>query len=149
MRCEEIMNRDITYVRADEPVERAARTMRNKDVGFLPVCKENKKVIGVLTDRDVVIRVVAESKPAMTPVERVFTPRVVSCSPSDDVEKAERLMADNQVSRIVCLDDTGQLLGVISLSDIAEREDSFRTSRTLRVIKKEEALRPTAPIRQH
>ena len=120
MLCEDIMNRDIECISAVDSVQEAARRMRDENLGFLPVCDESNEVLGTITDRDVAIRAVAESLPATTPVEDVMTSEVVSCSPKDGIETALQLMAENHRSRIMCLDEEGRLVGIISLADIAQ-----------------------------
>jgi CBS domain-containing protein len=134
MKCEKIMKRDIECVSPTETVEAAARRMRDENLGFLPVCDPSKRALGTLTDRDLAIRVLASGKPANTPVEDVMTREVVACRPSDDIEKAEQLMAKNQKSRMMCLDDQGHVVGVISLSDIAQHEKGPKAAETLRKV---------------
>jgi CBS domain-containing protein len=120
MLCEDIMKTDVESVSPIDTIEDAARKMRDENLGFLPVCDETRQVLGTITDRDIAIRGVAESLPGTTPVEDVMTSEVVSCSPKDTVDTALQLMAENHKSRIMCLDDEGRLIGIISLSDIAQ-----------------------------
>lgn len=134
MKCEKIMKRDIECVSPTDTAEAAARRMRDENVGFLPVCDPSKKALGTLTDRDLAIRVLGAGKPARTLVEEIMTREVVACRPSDDIEKAEQLMAKNQKSRMMCLDDQGHVVGVISLSDLAQHEKGPRAADTLRKI---------------
>lgn len=138
MRCEEIMKRDVECVSPRDTVEDAASRMRDANVGFLPVCDESNKVLGTLTDRDIAIRLVAARKPGGTHVEDVMTSEVVACRPEDDVREAENAMAQHQKSRIMCTDAGGRLLGVISLSDIAQHETGERASETLREVSERE-----------
>jgi CBS domain-containing protein len=113
--------------------------MRDQNVGFLPVCEQRTKPVGTITDRDIAIRVVAEDKPNTTPVDQVMTSEVISARPDDDLQTAQELMAKHHKSRIMCVDDRGMLVGVISLSDIAQHEDQGRASRTLREVSEREA----------
>jgi CBS domain-containing protein len=138
MLCQEVMKREVHCVSLKDTVEEAARRMRDANIGFLPVCDQAKKVIGALTDRDIAIRVVAAGKPTTTPVEAAMTRQVVACRPSDDLEHAQGLMAEGQKSRIMCLDADGHLVGVISLSDIAQHEDDARASDTFRQVTERE-----------
>src|SRR5215813_12298384 len=138
MRCQEIMKKDVESVFLTDTVQVAARRMRDKNVGFLPVCDESKRVVGTITDRDLAIRVLADASPSTTRVDEVRTREVVCCAPQDDLEKAEKLMAKNQKSRIMCLDTKGQLVGIISLSDIAEKDES-KASSTLRQVAERES----------
>lgn len=139
MRCEQIMKKDVECATPRDSIESVAVKMRDQNVGFMPVCDEEMKVLGTLTDRDIAVRLVAQGKPASTPVEEIMTKDCVSCSPSDDLARAEELMAQNQKSRIMCTDEEGCLLGVISLSDIAQHQSGDSASRTLRQVSEREA----------
>jgi CBS domain-containing protein len=119
MRCNELMKTDVAFVRPSDEVKRAADLMRSRNVGFLPVCSDEKKVVGVITDRDIAVRCVADGKPATTQVREVMTREVVACRPDDDVKAAELAMTRHRRSRILCLGDHQYLLGVISLSDFS------------------------------
>jgi len=132
------MKKDIESVSPTESVQRAAERMRDQKVGFLPVCDSSRKVLGAITDRDLVIRVLASGQAANTPIEDVMTRETVCCRPEDDLRIAEDLMGSKQKSRIMCLDAGGRLVGVISLSDIAQQE-SAEASKTLREVSAREA----------
>ncbi|MBN9159639.1 MAG: hypothetical protein BGO98_10395 [Myxococcales bacterium 68-20] len=119
MRCEQLMNTDVAFVRPSEDVRRAAMLMRSRNVGFLPVCSDERKVVGVITDRDIAVRCVAEGRPVTTEIREVMTREIVACRPEDDIETAGRAMIRHQRSRIVCLGEHQYLLGVISLSDLS------------------------------
>ena len=138
MRCADMMKTDVKCIAPDESVQEAACRMRDENIGFLPVCQESKEVEGTLTDRDIAIRVVADGKAASTAASEAMTRDVVACSPEDDVEHAQELMAQHRKSRIMCIDDDGRLMGVISLSDIARRRGSD-ASETLRQVSGREA----------
>jgi CBS domain-containing protein len=138
MLCEEIMKRDVELVYEDQAALVAAEAMRRANIGFLPVCRRTGEVVGALTDRDLAVRLVAEDLPASTSVRNVMTRYVVACRATDDIERAEELMARHQKSRIVCLDQAGRLAGVLSLSDIAQWEPD-RASDMLREVSSREA----------
>lgn len=140
MRCEEIMKKDVECVRRNDAVKVAAKKMRDENIGFLPVCEDGMKVLGTITDRDLAIRILAEdSRGANTPIGDVMTKEVVACRPSDDIRRAEELLASHQKSRIMCLDDNGILVGVISLSDLAQADEGEPVARTLRQVTEREA----------
>jgi CBS-domain-containing membrane protein len=134
MLCEEIMKGDVQCVSSRDTVEDAARAMRDEDLGFLPVCDQSGKVLGTITDRDIAIRLVAAKRPGITAIGDVMTRGVVSCSPKDNILRAQELMAEHHKSRIICLDNAGGLVGVISLSDIAQHERGARAAETLRQV---------------
>ena len=134
MRCEDIMKEDVECVDPKESVQEAARRMRDANVGFLPVCDSSKKVLGALTDRDIAIRIVAEGRPPTTAAADVMTREVVACRPDADVRDAEQLMGTRQKSRMIVADEDGRLVGVISLSDIAQVEEGSRASETMKQV---------------
>lgn len=118
--CREIMKRDVHCLAPSDSAIAAAGLMRDQNVGFLPVCDERRKVMGTITDRDLAIRCLAEQLEGSTPVEQIMTREVVACDPEDDLFEAAALMATHRKSRIMCIGQDGVLVGVISLSDIAQ-----------------------------
>jgi CBS domain-containing protein len=138
MRCEEIMKADVECCSPRDTVYDAACRMRDENVGFLPICDQSRKVLGTLTDRDICVRLVAGEKSGDTLIEEIMTREVVTCSPEDDVGAAEAMMAENHKSRMMICDRDGRLVGVISLSDLAQL-DSERVSETLRQVSEREA----------
>jgi len=139
MRCEEIMKRDVHCVQPTDPVQAAARRMRDADIGFLPVCDSSRKVLGAITDRDIALRIVADGRPPTTAIGDVMTREVVACAPGDDVRRAEELMGKQHKSRMIVADEEWRLVGVISLSDIAQVEDASRASQTMKQVTEREA----------
>jgi len=146
MLCETLMKSSVECVTPDESVVSAARLMRDGNLGFLPVCEEySGRVLGAITDRDIALRLVAERRPLWTRVEDVMTRDVIACGPEDDLEAAEDLMAENQVSRIMCIDEDEQVVGVISLSDIAQL-DGAHAVHTLEQVSARESTFQSASI---
>lgn len=139
MRCEDIMKRNAECIGPTRAVQEAARRMRTSNIGFLPVCDSNGKVLGAITDRDIAVRVVAEGLPLTTAVADVMTTEVVACRPDDEVTDAKQLMGWHQKSRVMVTNENGCLVGVISLSDIAKVEERSRASQTKREITEREA----------
>lgn len=139
MRCDEVMKAEVERVGLQDTLLHAARLMRDRGIGFLPVCDEAGRALGTITDRDIVVRACAEGR-AMgeTHVEAAMTREVVSCAPDDDLEACEALMAERRKSRIMVCDEDERLLGVISLSDVARNERARRAGKTLRKIAKRE-----------
>lgn len=142
MRCDEVMTSEVEFCTVGETVVDAARKMRTMNIGFLPVCQSEGTVVGLLTDRDLVLRVLAENRSAETRVEEVMTEEVVSCLPSDELARAEDLMRTNQKQRVVCIDETGRLAGVISLADIAQFDTDARTGALLSDVSEREVSSP-------
>ncbi len=106
--------------------------MREHSVGFLPVCDAEHRVVGVLTDRDIVVRACAANRALdATRVEAVMTKEVVSCRPSHGIRHAEALMIEHRKQRIVVIDEDHRLVGVISLSDVVQYEKPAQSARAL------------------
>jgi CBS domain-containing protein len=123
MKCREIMKSDVAFVHESERAWAAAALMRDRNVGFLPVCDQAGRVIGTLTDRDLAIRIVADGISSDRNVGEIMTPEVVCCSPDDDVERAAELMEGHHKGRIMCVDNDGRVVGVISFADVEDVED--------------------------
>jgi CBS domain-containing protein len=127
MLCTQIMQ-SVECLLPSDTAETAARLMRDQDIGFLPVCDSELKVVGTLTDHDLVTRLVAERQPGSTPVESIMTREVVACSARETVERVEELMGLFGVGRILCTDDDGTFRGLISRSDLAGHRQAARLS---------------------
>jgi CBS domain-containing protein len=122
MKIKSLMAVDAEVVDPSATLEQAAQVMADADVGCLPVLQDGRPV-GVLTDRDIVVRAVAEGLPAgATKVEDVMTRDLVTCGEDDEVEEAADLMALNQIRRLLVLNAGGELAGVISLADLATED---------------------------
>lgn len=133
MQCQEIMKTDVESCHVDDTVATAARKMKERGIGFVPVCNERGMPMGVLTDRDIVLRVVAEGLDANTrSVVDVMTLEIISCKSGDDVSVAAQQMALNHKSRVLVIGDGGELCGVVSLSDLAQQTDTQGAGETLR-----------------
>jgi CBS domain-containing protein len=125
MRCSELMKREVECCLEGSLVTEAAVAMRDHGIGFVPITSDDGVAIGTLTDRDIAVRVLAEGRaPDVTPVEEAMTREVIACSPDDELSVAEELMIRFQKSRIVCTDEARRIVGVISLSDVAELDEA-------------------------
>lgn len=132
MLCEQIMSTAVQSIRAQDTALAAAKLMRTADVGFLPVCDYDGKVIGALTDRDLVVRLGAEGNSWHTRVADLMTPEVISCRPDDDLAVVEAMMCSHHTGRVICVDEDGRPVGIVSLADLARHEDAYVTVHTLR-----------------
>jgi CBS domain-containing protein len=125
MKCSELMKTNVKCVEIDDTVMDAAAIMKSAGVGFLPVCDANGLPLGVITDRDIVVRVVAEGRdPTTCTVAAAMSLETLSVGPDDDLAIAARRMATEHKSRILVRDEDGAVVGVISLSDLAQTEDA-------------------------
>ncbi len=124
----DIMSRDVHSVGPNDSLQDAAKQMRSHDVGFLPVV-DGPRLVGALTDRDIAIRAVAEGKdPKKTKVKDIANNEVAWCYDDQTTDDAAKAMKDKEVRRIMVIDhDSKQLLGVVSVGDLATK-DSSKTS---------------------
>jgi len=144
MRVKDIMTPKPECVRPDETLQAAAQKMRDLDVGPLPVCGENDRLAGMITDRDITVRAVAEGKdPKTTPVREAMTEQIVYCFEDQDVREAARTMQERQLRRLVVLNGEKRMVGIVSLGDLAtESGDKSTSSQVL-----QDVSEPSAPRR--
>jgi CBS domain-containing protein len=133
MKIAEIMSRDVETARPEESVQDVARKMADIDTGAIPVC-DGLKLQGMITDRDIVLRVVGEGRSFATPASEVMTPDVEYCYEDDDIAEAADKMAELQVRRLAVLDRDQRLVGIISLGDIAQQGKDKTTGQALEEI---------------
>jgi CBS domain-containing protein len=120
MQTKDIMTANVECVRPNATLQEAARKMRDLDVGPLPVCGDDDRLAGIITDRDIAVRAVAEGKdPRTTAVREVMTEEIISCFEDQDVDDAARVMEQRQVRRLVVLNRDKRLVGIVSLGDLA------------------------------
>jgi CBS domain-containing protein len=129
------MKQDVMSVRPTDSIQRAAQLMREEEIGFLPVCEESGKLVGTLTDRDIAIRVSADDRSASgTKVGTVCTKQVISCAPDDDIRKCAELMSLHKKSRMPICDRDDRVVGIVSLSDLAQYVPAKDAGATLREV---------------
>jgi CBS domain-containing protein len=143
MKIREIMTPDVQCIQPGDTLVEAAGLMRQLDVGVLPVC-ENGQVVGMLTDRDIAIRAVAQGRdPTKTTVRDTMTPGVVYHVLEDqDVEDAIRIMEQHQVRRAPVLNREEKLVGIVSIGDIAVETNTALSGEALK-----EVSQPAQPNR--
>ena len=124
MRVQDIMTRQVIGIEPEETVEVAARQLAQYNIGVLPVCDRNGQICGLVTDRDLVTRCMAANRvPGKTTVKEVMTGQVTSVQPDTEAGVAAHLMGRLQVRRLPVVEN-GKLCGMVSLGDIATREES-------------------------
>jgi CBS domain-containing protein len=122
--CSEIMTRDPVVITANDTVQKAAELMKEYDIGPLPVVDEetSRKLVGIITDRDIVLNVLAQKKDAAkTKVSEVMTPDPVTCRESESLNDALDKMSSYQIRRIPVADDNNRIVGIIAQADVATR----------------------------
>lgn len=123
-KCRDVMTKDPASCAPTDSIVKVAGLMKREDVGSVPVVDsaESRRLIGIITDRDIVVKVVAAGRAAESAtVEEAMTPNPASCRESDDVDQALELMKERQVRRMPIVDADGRLTGIISQADVATR----------------------------
>jgi CBS domain-containing protein len=151
MRIKQIMTKDPSCCVPSDPAKHAAVIMRDEHVGIVPVIdnEQSRKVVGVVTDRDLCMNVIAEGRdPNQVCVEDCMTTKIVSCLPDDSVEQATQLMRDNQIRRVLVVDGARELCGIVAMADVVERGD-LKVTQTHETLKRvsaptEEPSKPRA-----
>lgn len=125
MQVKDIMTRNVESITPDTPIHQIARKMRDGDVGVVPVV-ENGKLLGVVTDRDIVIRGIAENGAGVTEktADKVMTKGVLSCKEDQSLDDLKKEMQTGAVRRMAVTDSEEKLVGMVSLGDLARQEDS-------------------------
>jgi len=121
MKARELMTADPTCCTLEDTIQQVAQLMRDHDCGCIPVVEneESKRLVGVVTDRDIAIRCTAEGKGPQTRVKDALSPNAKACGPDDDVEAVERIMTGEQVRRVPVVDERGSCVGMIAQADLA------------------------------
>jgi len=146
MQCQEVMLSHVYKCRQTDTARTCAALMRDEKIGFIPVVDQKDKVVGVVTDRDLVVRLLASDLPSFTPVRDVMTVgELVTCRPDEDLRGLEARMAKAQKSRALVVDRQGKCVGVISLSDIAQAEEAGQVGKLLNDVTHRESVQICRP----
>ncbi|MFP4519530.1 MAG: CBS domain-containing protein [Oceanicaulis sp.] len=134
MQIKDVMTPNAVVTTPDARCCDAAKLMREHDIGALPVHRD-EQLVGMVTDRDICCEVVAREQPPQTPVEHAMSDRVLYCRESDDTTEIAKNMAENAVRRLPVVDDDKRLVGMVALTDIAEKADERAAGDSLAKIK--------------
>jgi CBS domain-containing protein len=148
MRVAEAMSRDVQVTTPDQSLLEAAKMMADSDCGVLPV-RENDRLVGMLTDRDIVVRGLAQGKDASTQVRDVMSHEVKYCFEDDDVDDVARNMGDLQVRRLPVVSRDKRLVGIVSLGDIATTEEQDSAGQALSSISESASQHTSTGQRPH
>lgn len=122
MKVKDCMCNEVCCITPDSTIKECATIMCNKHVGCIPVCDNSQNVVGLVTDRDIILRAIACDKDVKTtPVSEIMTCEVCSCSPEVDITEAEHLMSQNQVKRIPVVENN-RIVGILTLGDLSSNE---------------------------
>lgn len=132
MQVREIMTDDPACCRPETPMKEAARLMAENDCGELPVIDERGAPVGVVTDRDIACRGVAQDRSGDTPVREVMSSPVVTVKPDTSLEDCCATMEENQIRRVPVVDESGGCCGIVSQADVAEAAPEHETAELVR-----------------
>lgn len=142
MKVQEIMTSGVEACESTDSLLTASKKMKELNVGVVPVM-ENGQIVGMLTDRDIIIRAIAlDRNPSQTQIKEAMTKNIVSCKQDDTIEHAARIMEEYKVRRLIVQDQDGHATGVISLGDLAVYAGEGLSGEALR-----EVSEPSAPAR--
>jgi CBS domain-containing protein len=130
MKVSEAMTRDVRTVAPEHSIQEAARIMSELDAGIVPVGKPDR-LIGMITDRDIAVRAVAQGKGPQTPVREIMTDEVTCCFEDDDTDEVARLMSDQQLRRLPVVDRNKRMVGIISLADLVITDNEERAGEAI------------------
>ncbi len=122
--CKDVMTKQVSCCLPGDTAQKVAQLMKTEDVGSVPIIdnQQSKKLLGVVTDRDIALKVVAEGRdPKNTKIEAIMTREVVTCGADDSVEEALDAMSHHQIRRIPVVDAGRRVIGIISQADVATR----------------------------
>jgi len=119
MKVRELMTTNVTTAELNSTIAEVAQSMKRLNVGSIPVCDNNRNVVGIVTDRDIVLRSVAGGSDVNNAkAQEVMTTQIVSVSPETDVHEAANIMAKNQIRRLPVVEN-GRLVGIVAIGDFA------------------------------
>jgi CBS domain-containing protein len=136
MKISDVMSGSPELCTIQDSVLDCAQLMAQRDIGMVPICesRDTRRLIGCVTDRDIVVRVVAEQKDYNLNVSEVMSTNAITVRPEDDVEHARELMEEHQIRRLMVVDEHGSLVGVVATADLARSIEEEEVGETLEAI---------------
>lgn len=123
MKVKDCMCNQVAYVNPDCSVEDCAKLMCNNHIGCVPVCNSSKQIVGLITDRDILLRTAGCGKDMKNvPVSDIMTCQVCSCTPDTEISEAEKIMSENQIRRLPVVDNN-KIIGILTLGDLASNNE--------------------------
>ena len=123
MKVKDCMCKEVVFVKPDCDTEECAKLMCQNHIGCIPVCDDSKKVVGLVTDRDILLRTIGCGKEIKnTPVSDIMSSNITCCEPDEEVQQAEKIMGTNQVRRIPVMENN-KIVGILTLGDLVKNKD--------------------------
>ena len=123
MKVKDCMCNEVCCVSPNSTIKDCAKLMMDNHIGCVPICDDSQKVVGVVTDRDIILRTIACDKDVKTtPVSDIMSCNVCCCTPNTDINEAEKMMSQNQIRRIPVCDCNNHVVGILTLGDLAQND---------------------------
>lgn len=124
MKIKECMNNNVYCLKPDNTVQDCAKLMNENHVGCVPICDNQNNLVGLVTDRDVILRSIACDKDvSTTPLSEIMSTKICCCNSDVEIKEAEDLMCKNQIRRLPIVDDNNKVIGIITLGDLAKNDN--------------------------
>jgi len=138
MKVRDIMTANPVCCLPEDSVQKVATMLRDKDIGAMPVVLEqgSRKLVGVVTDRDLCCRVLANGSNSTMRIDRIFSANPVTCREGENVNHCEELMQEHQIRRVVVVDGEGACIGIVTQADLALKEKPEKVSKVVAAVSK-------------
>lgn len=124
MKVKDCMCNDVAYLTEQSTIKDCAKLMCDKHIGCVPVCDDNKNIVGLVTDRDVILRSIACDKDVnSTLVKDIMTSKVCCCNEDEDIENVEKTMSEYQIRRLPVIDSNNKIIGIITIGDLCSNSN--------------------------
>lgn len=132
MKVKECMCHNVVSVTPSSTICDCAKLMCNEHIGCVPVCNKDKNIVGLVTDRDVILRCIACGKDInTTPVSDIMTSKVCCCSENEEITNAQKTMSEYQIRRLPVVDDNNKVIGILTLGDLCKNENINNVGETI------------------
>lgn len=124
MKIKDCMECNVYYLKPENTVQECAKMMSDNHIGCVPVCDSEDNIVGLVTDRDIILRSIAWDKDVKTtPISEIMTTKVCCCNKDVEIKEAQELMSQNQIRRLPIVDDDNKIIGILTLGDLAKSDN--------------------------
>lgn len=124
MKVKDCMCKEVCYLKPETTIVDTAKLMNDQHIGSVPICDEEKRILGIVTDRDIVLRGIANGKDInSTPISEIMTTNVCSCMEEDDIFDAQNKMSEKQIRRLIVSDENNKIVGILTLGNMVQNEN--------------------------
>ena len=125
MKIKDCMESNVYYLKPENTIQDCAQMMSSNHIGCVPICDDNKKIVGLVTDRDIILRSIAWDKNIKTtPLSEIMSTNVCCCNSNFEISEAQEIMRKNQIRRLPIVNDNKEIIGIITLGDLAKNNNT-------------------------